>query len=185
MNKQRILVTLALALLLIGGGLAIWNAGDHSPEPAEPTRTEDPSQVVGQNVSFTVTEGAVKKWKLEAAKAVYSEDRTEAKLSEVKGEFYDQSGAAVLHFTAPKGEYTNKNNAVVLTGGVVAQSTDKDGGELRAPTMAWSAKTNKVVASGGIALTFPQGKSTAQTCRFNLDFSNLALEGGVTSVISP
>jgi len=145
--------------------------------------------MVGHNVSFTVTEGAIKKWKLEAGKAIYNKTHTTAQLSDVKGEFYDAKGEPVLQFTAPEGQYVNKNNAVTLSGGVVAKSTQQvgqggKGGQLLAPTMTWNAKTNRVTASGGVELTFPEGKSTAQVCRFTLDFSNIALEGGVSSSIS-
>jgi LPS export ABC transporter protein LptC len=186
MTKYRALVVIAFVLLLVGGGLAIWNAERKAPAP-EPTSQQDAAsapEVVGQNVSFIVTEGEVKKWKLDAVQAVYSEDRTEAKLRDIKGEFYSADGKPVLQFTAPQGEYVNKNNAVVLTGGVVAKATSEEGGELHAPKMVWNAKTDRVVASGGIEMRFPQGTSTAETCRFTLDFSQLALEGRVTSLIT-
>jgi LPS export ABC transporter protein LptC len=144
--------------------------------------------MTGQNVSFIVTEGTIKKWKLTAAHAIYNDNRTAADLTDVKGEFYDKDGKPVLQFAAPKGHYTNQDNAVTLTGGVVAKSTQENlqggkGGNLIAPQMVWSAKTNNVTASGGIELTFPEGKSTAQTCRFSLDFSKITLEGGVSSSI--
>ena len=191
MNQYRNLVLFALLLLLFGGGWAIWNAGQKvTPPPATTTsKANQDSTMVGQNVSFTVTEGAVKKWKLQATKALYNKTHTTAQLSDVKGEFYDAKGQPVMQFTAPNGNYTNKNNAVVLSGGVVAKSNQQvgqggKGGQLVAPTMAWDAKTNRVTASGGVELTFPEGKSTAQVCRFSLDFSNIALEGGVASSIT-
>jgi len=191
MQAYRNLVMIALLLLLFGGGWAIWNAGQKigpAPETTKPAQSED-STMVGHNVSFTVTEGAIKKWKLEAGKAIYNKTHTTAQLSDVKGEFYDAKGEPVLQFTAPEGQYVNKNNAVTLSGGVVAKSTQQvgqggKGGQLLAPTMTWNAKTNRVTASGGVELTFPEGKSTAQVCRFTLDFSNIALEGGVSSSIS-
>lgn len=192
MSSYRNLVIIVMLLLLVGGGLAIWNADRKLSDTPDATKTpkaedEGPS-MVGKNVSFTVTEGEIKKWKLLATKAIYNETNTEANLTEVKGEFYDKDGKPVLHFTAPTGHYTNQNNAVTLTGGVIAKSTQQvgqggKGGELKAPKMVWDAKTNHVTASGGIELTFPQGKSTAQVCRFTLDFSNISLEGGVNSSI--
>jgi LPS export ABC transporter protein LptC len=192
MSSYRNLVIIVLLLLLVGGGLAIWNADrklSHTPEASQTQQSEDDTpSMVGKNATFTVTEGETKKWKLTAAKATYNETSTEADLAEVTGEFYNKDGKPVLQFTAPKGHYTNKNNAVTLTGGVVAKSTQQvgqggKGGELKAPKMIWDAKTNHVTASGGIELTFPQGKSTAQVCRFTLDFSNISLEGGVNSSI--
>lgn len=191
MSSYRNLVLVALALLLVGGGLAIWNAERKvadAPPPQEETTAEQPS-MIGKNVSFTVTEGETKKWKLDAAHAVYNESHTQADLTEVKGEFYNEKGEPVLTFTAPKGQYINKNNAVTLSGGVVAKSVKDSssggkGGTMIAPQMVWSAKTDVVTATGGTELTFPEGKSTAQTCKFTLDFSNIALEGGVSSTIT-
>lgn len=192
MSSYRNLIVIVLLLLVVGGGLAIWNADrklSNTPSTTQSaTQQDDGSSMTGQNVSFIVTEGEIKKWKLLAAHAIYNETRTAADLTDVKGEFYDKDGKPVLQFTAPKGHYTNQDNAVTLTGGVVAKSTQKNlqggkGGDLKAPQMVWSAKTNNVTASGGIELTFPEGKSTAQTCRFSLDFSKITLEGGVSSSI--
>lgn len=189
MRSYRNLVIIVLALLLVGGGLAIWNANREIPDRESPFESPVPQgqdpEVIGRNVSFIVTEGEIKKWKIEAVQAIYNDTRTEARLSDVHGEFYDQDGKPVLQFTAPTGEYTNRNNAVVLTGGVVAKSTKKDGGELRAPRMVWDAKSTEVVASGGAEMIFAMGTSKAQVCRFTLDFSKVFLEGGVTSVIQP
>ncbi len=193
MTSYRKLVFLVLALLVIGGGLAIWNAEKKLTQEAEYRKQQAASKntptMTGKNASFTVTEGKVKKWKLDASTAIYSEDNAQADLTDVKGEFYDKTGKPVLFFSAPKGKYTTKNNWVVLSGGVIAKSTQsKDqggkGGELKAPDMTWNAKSDQVTATGGAELTFPEGKSTAQTCRFSLDFSNISLEGGVTSSIT-
>jgi LPS export ABC transporter protein LptC len=190
MQAYRNLVIIALLLLIFGGGWAIWNAGQKvaPPEPISQSQNKD-ATMVGQNVSFTVTEGAIKKWKLDAKTAVYNKTRTSAQLSDVNGEFYDAKGQPVLQFTAPQGQYINKNNAVVLSGGVVAKSNQQvgqggKGGQLAAPTMTWGAKTDGVTASGGVELTFPEGKSIAQTCHFTLDFSKISLEGGVASTIT-
>lgn len=191
MSSYRNLVIIALLLLLAGGGLAIWNANRKAadaPPPQEETTAEQPS-MIGKNVSFTVTEGETKKWKLEASKAIYNESHSQADLTDVKGEFYNEKGEPVLSFTAPKGKYLSKDNAVTLSGGVVAKSTKETsnggkGGTMTAPQMVWSAKTDVVTATGGTELTFPEGKSTAQTCKFTLDFSNIVLEGGVSSTIT-
>lgn len=190
MFSSRNLTLIVLLFLMLAGGLAIWNAERKAPKVQAPVEQSEDNQstMVGRNASFIVTEGEVKKWRLIAHKAVYNESRSEAQLSEVKGEFYDKQGKPVLSFTAPKGHYTNQNNAVELSGGVLAQSTQQlgqggKGGTLKAPTMVWSAKTDQVVASGGVALTFPEGSSTAQTCKFTLDFSHMVLQGNVASTI--
>lgn len=195
MNSYRKLILFALAILLLGGGWAIWNADQNMKrEEAIRKRQQEAAQksptMTGKNASFTVTEGNVKKWKLDAATAIYSENNSEATLTEVKGEFYNIQGKPILRFNAPQGKYLTKNNKVTLSGGVIAESTQTPdeggkGGKLVAPTMTWDAKTEVVTASGGVEMTFPEGKSTAQTCRFTLDFSNISFEGGVTSSLTP
>ncbi|WP_373533103.1 LPS export ABC transporter periplasmic protein LptC [Vampirovibrio sp.] len=194
MNSYRKLILLALIILLIGGGWSIWNADQNlKREEAIRKQQQQAAQknptMTGKNASFTVTEGNVKKWKLDAATATYSEDNSEALLNDVKGEFYNAEGKPVLAFSAPHGKYLTNNNQVTLSGGVIAASKQKPetggkGGTLKAPTMSWNAKTELVTATGGVEMTFPEGKSTAQTCRFTLDFSNISLEGGVTSSLS-
>jgi LPS export ABC transporter protein LptC len=194
MNSYRKLIFLALTILLLGGGWAIWNADQNLKREEDIHKQQQEASrkkptMVGQNASFTVTEGSVKKWKLDAASATYSEDNSEALLKDVKGEFYDAEGKPILEFSAPNGKYLTKNNQVTLSGGVIAASRQKPeaggkGGTLKAPTMYWNAKTELVTATGGATMTFPEGKSTAQTCRFTLDFSNISLEGGVTSSLS-
>lgn len=193
MSSYRNLVMIVLALLLVGGGLAIWNASKDKTEQTQVTTTQTPddgSGATGKNASFTITEGELKKWKMEAENAAYSDTQGEsgrsitAQLTNVKGEFYDKNGKVILNFSAPKGSYASKGHEVSLEGGVVAKSTDKDGGELRAPKMSWNIKSTQVLAVGGVQMIFPMGKSTARTCRFTLDFSNISLEGGVTSEIT-
>lgn len=186
MFSHRSLAVITLALLLAGVGLAIWSANRNDSSQKAPVSqvTEQGPQMVGHNVSFVITEGEVKKWKLEAAKAIYNEARTEAHLQNVKGEFFDQDGKSIMRFTAPEGEYANRNNHVLLKGGVVAISTQEDGGELRAPQMTWDAKAKEVLASGGVELTHAQGKSLAESCRFDLGFTKIALLGKVTSTVA-
>lgn len=205
MFSSRTLVITVLFLLAAGIGLSVWNAREntHPGIPSENSQSESEKDssnagLVGENVSFLVTEGETKKWKINAKKALYNDTRTSADLSEVEGEFYNTSGEPVLAFKAPKGHYTNENNAVELTGGVVAKSiapesqdskgslqakdTGMQNGELKAPKMVWSAKTDRVTASGGVELIFPKGVSKAETCKFSLDFSFIAFSGHASSV---
>ncbi len=197
MSSYRNWVFGALAVLLVGGGLAIWNAEKNASRlpsvPEKPLKQPgEAGQMVGRGVSFIVTEGELKKWKLTAARAVYNPEHTDAVLSDVKGEFYNAKGEPVMAFTSKDGNYVNKDHAVVLTGNVIAKSIDGANqnansrkGELKAPRMLWDSKTDWINATGGVTMIFPQGKSVAQSCRFNLDFSQIALHGGVASTIEP
>lgn len=185
MSKYKTLVIVALVVILGGIGLAAWDAlRTTAPNPDIPDeQAVNPDHMVGTNVSFIVTEGEVKKWKVDAKQATYNESRTEATMTDIVGEFYDEAGQPVLTFTAPAGEYVSQNNKIVLTGGVVVTATDEDGGEMHAPTMNWDAKSPHINASGGVKMIFPQGVSRADRCRFSLDFSYVALEGNAATEV--
>jgi LPS export ABC transporter protein LptC len=193
-------LVIGLLLLLVGGiGFAIWTVRDTAPPAhtvAQPEKEKD-SGLTGENVSFLVTEGERKKWKISAKKAFYNDAHSVAQLTDIQGEFYNASGQPILKFQAPKGQYLNKNNAVELSGGAVAKSVEATDpkapqkastsgisqGELKAPKMVWNAKTDRVTASGGVVLSFPHGVSRAQACKFNLDFSVISFSGNVASTL--
>lgn len=184
-SKKWLLLALGLLTLLAVAALIASAPDKQEPVTTNPEDGAESPNVVGSNVSFVVTEGERKKWKLVAEKAYYFEDQSGARLEKVHGEFYSPDGEPILKFTAPEGNYRNSNNAVVLTGGVVASSLGKSQGELRAPRMVWNAHSKEVTADGGnVVLKFPQGVSRANRCRFTLDFSMVSLEGGVLSEIS-
>ena len=114
-------------------------------------------------------------------------DQTGAKLVNIKGQVFDETGKAIVEFIAPQGVYQRQDSHILLSGGVSAHTlTEKDGITVSAPTMEWSTKTKQVLADGGITLDNPSfGSSHAARCSFNLDLSNIALQGGVTTDIKP
>ncbi|MEM0950536.1 MAG: LPS export ABC transporter periplasmic protein LptC [Cyanobacteria bacterium P01_H01_bin.74] len=198
-RKVLLITACILGAVLIA---AVWNTRQFSLEsiqaPSKNTakeRNADETGLVGETVSFLVTEGDRKKWKIIAQQAIYAEDRASAKLNDVNGVFFNAAGKPLLTFTAPKGQYTNENNAVTLSGGVVVQSVesetvDKDqsadnaavsSNKLTAPTMVWDASSDYVQASGGVTLTFPNGQTQADRCKFSLDFSDVSFSGRVRS----
>jgi|GEM_PF-2888073 len=210
MNTRNIMIS-TLLLLILGGGLAIWNAGQNSEstKPLSVKKSLQNDEMLAHNVSFVVTEGQLKKWKIVAETAKYNQSRTDADLTAVSGEFYDKEGKPTLQFTAPKGIYRSMAKAVTLTGGVTAKTLKKgtnsaasvatpslntplaaageggilDGGEIRSPKMVWDASSSWVNATGGVKLKFAKGTTTATACKFNLDFSQLTLKGDVASAM--
>ena len=209
MNTRNIMIS-TLLLLILGGGLAIWNAGQNTDtKPLSVKKSLQNDEMLAHNVSFVVTEGQLKKWKIVAETAKYNQSRTDADLTSVSGEFYDKEGKPTLQFTAPKGIYRSMAKAVALTGGVTAKTLKKgasattseatssvnaplaaageggilDGGEIRSPKMVWDASSSWVNATGGVKLKFAKGTTTATACKFNLDFSQLTLKGDVASAM--
>ena len=181
--KYRNLLLIVLVLLVVGGVTAIVSSSRKTEDT--PTNNSGAS-ATARNVAFTINEGELKKWVIAAEDAEYFQDRTGAKLTNIHGEVFDDEGNVIVVFTAPKGEYKNENNQVLLTGGVRAQTTDEENPVIvTAPEMKWSAQSERVLASGGVKLAHKLfGESSAQNCRFNLNLTAIALEGGVVTSLS-
>jgi len=184
MPKKTFLVILLLLLVSVGVAM-YWSSQQTSPPPETPPVASE-ANITGKKVSFTVTEGAHKKWTIDAAQGVYFDDGTGAKLTTVTGTFFDLAGKPTMNFKAPKGEYNTKDQAVKLDGPVAmnsVESVESDKGmHLEANKVSWSAQSKIVTATGGVTVQQAKmGTSKAATCRFGLDMSNISLEGGVTT----
>ncbi len=217
LSKRKMGLVLGLITLAIIG--AIINAVMQTSEPvttdpnASTTSRNSDTTMVGEGVSFVVTEGEIKKWEIRAEQANYYPDDSGADLVNVTGEFFDESGVPILSFKAPEGSTTNKNE-VELRGGVIItsigkntdeagpdvgdsnatakttqeqttpQDTNPNGSRLTAPTVSWNTRSDFVEASGGIHVA-SQGfaVSKSERCKFSLDFSTVELGGDAYSEI--
>ena len=184
--RYRNLLLIVFALFVAAGVTAIIHSGSKVKHADTTAMTSHGSaNVVAKNVQFTVTQGTQKKWIISADQAEYFQDRTGARLTGIKGHVYDAAGKELVEFLAPHGEYINRDSQVKLTGGVSAHTLDdKNSVVVSAPGMMWSSKAKTVLADGGVTIqhnTF--GQSHASRCRFNLDLTAIALEGGVVTEV--
>jgi hypothetical protein len=186
MKSRTLLYGILLALLAVGVGSAwmaqyqlnIKNAADMETTASD----QGGSDVVSEHVTLTVTEGAAKKWQLVVDKAVYSKQGGEAKLAGVTGEFYGPSGDIVAHFQSPSGLYDEATKAMTLLGGATMRSAQEDGALIKAPTLRWSTRSDRVSATGGVVATVADGlTSKGQSAEFALDMTDVAFRGGVTT----
>lgn len=191
MTPSKFWIYLLLGLIVLAGGFSLWIAqqeigttpGHRETVSSENRRAE--GDIIGENVTFTITELDRKKWELRVKRAVYDKDRSGARLEEVTGEFYNDEGQPVATFSAPKGKYTNEDKVVTLTHGVTVASIDEKGGKLKAPSMTWSSKSEQVMAEGGVELNMGgYATAKAEKCRFSLDFGSVSLMGSARSEIS-
>jgi len=185
---QRLFLYGFLVLIIVGGGFSLWKAQQEMQHPVKTEATAMPlaseEGMVGENVTFTVTEADHKKWELRVKKAVYYGDRSGATLTDVSGEFFTPNGEIVARFQAPKGDYKDETKAVVLTNGVSVTTVDGSGSGIMAPKVVWSSKSDKVVADGGVRVQLGRHATIrASRCEFNLDFSKVSLLGGVHSAV--
>lgn len=193
-------IFIALFILLLGAVFVAMIAANLQTHKSEKKQTVTQKEnVTGETVTFTVTEGAHKKWTINAKKAVYYTDNSGATLKDIEGTFFSDEGKPVMAFLAPDGKYVTKDHQVTLTGGVQAhtlkdapQSLPDQGGEtnadavsLKAPKMSWSSRSNIVTAEGGVDMSHgASGKSQADRCRFTLDLSSISLDGHVKTAMS-
>jgi LPS export ABC transporter protein LptC len=132
-----------------------------------------------------VTQAGTKKWRIFSEEAVYFQDNSGATLKGVRGQVFGENAQPVADFASPTGEYHQQDNQVVLNGGVLAHSADAVGVTLKAPTIAWSTKSDHAQAMGGVFVDRKGfGTSQAKQASFTLDFSNLSLEGQAKSELS-
>ncbi len=189
MNKQKVLIFLALGLIIAAGVASLIIAGkiiDGETAGSRGIEADFPitDEVIGNNVTITITEADHKKWELRVKKAIYFKDRSGAQLEGVTGDFFDDAGQPVATFEAPMGEYFDEDKKVTLTQGVVVESTSEDGGRLSAPSMTWSARSDEITASGGVEMNMGgYAKAHAERCQFALDFSRVSLFGRARSEI--
>lgn len=142
--------------------------------------------VVGEGVSFTITEGDKKRWELKVNQTVYDQDQEWARLKKVSGLFYGDDGEVVAEFESPTGDFNQKKKKIILKDGVVVHSVPKKKSDpvsvLKAPEVTWGSDMDFVLADGGIRLTTEGfGESKARRCKFSMDFTDIRLEGGVDS----
>jgi LPS export ABC transporter protein LptC len=191
MSFSKILITLAF-LLIIGGGVAAiifaGNQTEETPNPPSPSEqaaknqadTDDNNhaKVVGKQVTFTITEGAHKRWDILSAKAYYFDNANKATIEGITGTLFNDEGKASATFTAPAGTFDQIGKELVLTGGVTVKSAEEGAASLTAPQMTWSPKIDKVLAIGGVHMIKKGfGDSTANQCQFKMDFSSIELVG--------
>lgn len=189
MNKQKILIYLILGLIVIAGGISLFLAqsylkGLESDTQEVTSDLSESDEVIGNNVTITITEADHKKWELRVQKATYFQDQSGARLEGVTGDFFNDVGQPIATFQAPIGEYLNDEKKVTLSEGVVVESTTEDGGRLSAPSMTWSARSDQITAAGGVEMDMGgYAKARAERCQFALDFSKVSLIGRARSEI--
>jgi LPS export ABC transporter protein LptC len=156
-----------------------------APPVTTPPVATAPAPVTGEDVTFIVTQANRKTWMLHAKQATYSADQRLANLVGVNGEAYDSAEKAVARFTAPAGRYDQQSKIITLLNGVTATSVKDKPVVLKAPTLTWRSSSPDAEATGGITLNNQGfGTSTANTCRFSLDFTRIALTGNAITTVN-
>ena len=99
------------------------------------------------DVVITETKDGIKEWEIYAAVGEYDTKKTNAILTDVVGNYY-QNQKVIMSFTSPSGTYNSDTKEVSLTGGV--RIVGKDNMELTADKIYWITTDNKVHAEGNV-----------------------------------
>ena len=101
------------------------------------------------DVVITETKNGIKDWEIYAAIGEYDTKKTNAILTDIVGNYY-QNQEVIMSFTAPKGTYNSNSKEVALTDGVKVVA--KDNIELTADKIYWVTTENKIYAQGNVIL---------------------------------
>lgn len=153
-----------------------------SPEkPPETNQTGDSGQENVLLLNNATLEQSNKKgqiaWKINVNKAIYSQEKKDAKLDAISGELY-QDAKSIVAITATSGAIEDKGEILWLKGKIVA--TDKrNGAILKADEAEWRPDTNLLVIKGNIQGTHPNLQATAKEGRYHTQEERLELIGNI------
>jgi lipopolysaccharide export system protein LptA len=103
-------------------------------------------------------------WKVRAQKGVYTPDRKTAKVTNLRGELY-QDGQIVLQLSAKSGEVEQDGERVLLRGDVVAKET-RNNLILSGQELEWRPKQDLLTISNNVRANHPQLQAKADRGRY-------------------
>ena len=144
-----------------------------------PTNAKIKENAEAENLHIVDTKSGKKIWELVADKAIYTDKN--AKLINVKGQFFSDNNKVLLTFEAPEGNYVEKLHQLSLNNGAKIQNPDELI-TISSDTMSWSNDSDDITAEKGVVVD-KNGKlkSHADKCIFSTDFTSIKLEGNTYS----
>ncbi|MBD2314893.1 LPS export ABC transporter periplasmic protein LptC [Desertifilum sp. FACHB-1129] len=116
-------------------------------------------------------------WKVEAARATYSQDEKIAFVENPEGELY-QDGQLVFRVVAERGEVQQDGQQILLKGNIVATDV-QDGAVLRGKELEWRPDSDELIVRHTITGTHPQVNAQAKEARMYSRARRMELEGEV------
>lgn len=135
-----------------------------------------------KNLHIVETEKGKKVWELTADKAVYNNNN--AKLTNVKGKFYNENDKILLTFEAPIGNYIQEKHRLSLNEGALVLHPEANI-SIASKTMFWSNQSKDITAEGDVKIIKKGfGTSYGDKTTFSLDFSKISIEGNTYSELN-
>lgn len=136
-----------------------------------------------ENLHIVETESGKKIWELTADKAVYSDKN--AKLTNVKGKFFDEDDKILLTFEAPEGNYIEQDHKLSLNNGALIKNPDQKI-SIESEKMYWTNDNKEgIIAEGNVKVVKENYiNSFADKSTFSTDFNSIKLEGNTRSELN-
>lgn len=184
MNKKWIVIT-ALGFCFLISWWVVSNTNEINQkidQSIENNKNNISEKLEAKNLHIVETDKGKKIWELTADSAVYGNDN--AKLSNVKGQFYGEDDEIVLNFKAPVGNYVEEKHQLSLNDGAVINHPNEKI-FISSETMYWSNDTDNITAEGKVKVVKEGfGTSYGDKTIFSSDFNNIRLEGNTYSELS-
>jgi LPS export ABC transporter protein LptC len=137
------------AAAFLAAALGASCGGRATPEPGKEGPGVDPEQV-SHAFLLTRSEGGLKQWDLRAVSAEIFEGGDEARLKDLRMDFYDSTGAVSGRLTADKGRVFQKESRMEVEGNVVLDG--EDGAQLRTERLSWSESAGRVTTDAYVEI---------------------------------
>ncbi len=102
-----------------------------------------------RDIVITETKDGIKAWEVYAATGDYDATKTNAKLTDIVGNYY-QGDEVVMSFTAPTGTYNAETKTITLFDDVKVVA--KDNIKLTANQLSWVTTEDKIHAQGDVVI---------------------------------
>jgi len=173
--------------VLIGGLLVTLSACNNrtqkTNQTSDNTSEEETIQeeLILENATLNQVDSDGKKlWQLDVKRVVYSQNKKNAKLENVKGEFYEDGNIA-LKIEAKQGEIINNGEQINLQGDVVG-TDPRNNTVLRSETIEWSPQENLIVIPKSLQANHPRFDASANQGKYDTAQQKLTLIGKVKGV---
>ncbi len=169
----------------LGSFLALLLVSCQSPPPVS---QPSPSSTPNRKSQLSLTKATLEQsnvngqtlWKIQVEEAVYSPDRKNATLSQVKGDLYND-GKIVLKVQADKGEIKEDGNMIVLKNNIVAVDP-RNKAVLRSQEVEWQPKSSVLIARKDLKGEHPELRVTAREGRYDTNQQALLLTGNIVAI---
>ncbi|MBM0743263.1 LPS export ABC transporter periplasmic protein LptC [Phormidium sp. CLA17] len=119
-------------------------------------------------------------WKVKAKEATYSKDKKKARITDPKGEFF-QDGKAILRISAQNGEVQQDGQRIFLRGNILATDL-RDGLVIKGNELEWRPKEDLILVRNNVTGTRQKMAATAKNGKYLTRARRLDLEGNVVAI---